>query len=238
MKAFRLSPVILIAIVVLVVVLASCEKAQAQTSNSAFTFPPIGTLQRVTDYAVRSINGIALFTWTYDTNNQQHPYSASSWQGSSANPLTNKFQLDQQIIAPELTNMLYSICTNTNPTIDKSRGVLIDVGCIMIAGGNLSYDNFSAFQTNQLVNNSDRSYGVPDLSSFSTTLADSISFYVPNLQWARIEVGYKGESYPFEVNDELYDSGKSIRSMMGGFLKYLRITSLIHQHQAVICGSR
>ncbi len=47
---------------------------------------------------------------------------------------------------------------------------------------------------------------MPNLSSFSTTLDGYISFYVPNLQWARLEIGYNGDSDPFEVDDELYDS--------------------------------
>ena len=34
-----------------------------------------------------------------------------------------------------------------------------------------------------------------------------MQFYVPNLQWARVEIGYKGDSYPFEVDDEFYDPG-------------------------------
>ena len=46
---------------------------------------------------------------------------------------------------------------------------------------------------------------MPDLSSFSTQLEDSIPFYIPNLQWARVEIGYNGDPTPFEVDDNLYD---------------------------------
>lgn len=189
----------------IVLLLASCEKAQSQTKSAEFTFPPIGTVQKVTDYAVRSVNVVTIFVWVYGTNNQQLLYSTPVWYGSSANPLTNKFQLDQQIIAHELTNVLYSICTNMNPIMDKNRDVLVYAGCDIRAGGSISYDNLYAYQTNQLVKNSNGTYSVPDLSSFSTTLNSSIPFYVPNLLWARAEVGYKGDSYPFEVDDELLD---------------------------------
>jgi hypothetical protein len=110
MKAIRqssssVSLAILIAIAL--VLLASCEKVQAQNQNNTttFTFPPIGTVQKVMNYAVRSVNVVILWTWTYDTNNQEHFYGAPVWYGSCANPLTNKFQLDQQIIATELTKL-------------------------------------------------------------------------------------------------------------------------------------
>jgi hypothetical protein len=185
--------------------------AEAQTSNlTGFTFPPIGTIQKVTDYAVRNVNVITLFTWVYNTDSQSWVmYYNVPWYGSP-NYLTNKAQMDQ-FIATELTNIMSSVITNTIPNINKDKGIYLSASCGILVHDLflLSYDNLYAYQQILLIKNPNGSYSVPDLSSFSTTLADSISFYVPNLQWARVEVGYKGESYPFEVDDELYEPGSN-----------------------------
>jgi hypothetical protein len=117
--------------------------------------------------------------------------------------------MDQQIIAAQITNVLSQILTNTNPSIDKSRGVLIYAACNFNTNGSTSYKNFVAYEVIPLPKNPDGSYGIPDLSSFSTTLAGYISFYVPNVQWARVEIGYKGDAYPFEVDDKLLDPGSN-----------------------------
>src|ERR1035437_2598016 len=79
----------------------------------------------------------------------------------------------------------------------------------------MSQDLLNYVGTIQLIKNPDGSYSVPNLSSFSTQLGDPMPFYVPNLQWSRVEVGYKGDAYPFKVDDNLYNSGSSPLSSDG-----------------------
>jgi hypothetical protein len=162
-------------------------------------------VSNVTDYAVSSVNVITFYLWTYDTNGNESFYIGTSW-GSNDSP-TNKYQLDQLIIAPRLSYLLEKVCTNTSPNIDKSRGVFVYVGCDIgnHENGLSQYDLLYTYNNIQLVKNQDGSYSTPDLSGYSTQLGDQIPFYVPNLQWARVEVGYKGDSYPFEVDDQFYD---------------------------------
>jgi hypothetical protein len=97
-----------------------------------------------------------------------------------------------RIIATELTNIMNSVITNTNPNINKDKGIYVYAGCDIQAGGLTSYDNLYYYQIIPPVKNSNGTYSVPDLSSFSTTLDDSISFYVSNLQWNFV---------PFEADD-------------------------------------
>jgi hypothetical protein len=46
---------------------------------------------------------------------------------------------------------------------------------------------------------------LPDLSGFSTQINPDIPLYLPNLQWARYDVGYAGDAQTFEVDDDYYD---------------------------------
>jgi hypothetical protein len=215
MKAIRL-PAILIAIVVLVVLLASCEEVQAQTKTAEFTFPPIGTVQKVTDYVVKATTVVLIYSWAYKTNGQEAYYGGTAGY-IGTNIMISKAQLDQQFVVSGLSNVvLYNFCTNADPTWDKSRGVVIYVGCdITKPYIGISQDALWYSGTIQLIKNSDGSYSVPNLSSFSTQLGDPMPIYVPNLQWARVEVGYKGDPYPFEVDDNLYDPGSSPLSSDG-----------------------
>ena len=168
----------------------------------------IGTYSNVLNYAVAHVNVIVLDVFVWNTNNASwKAYYVQVWYASATNYVTSKTQMDQQIIATQITNVVSQIITNTNPTIDKSKGVLIYTTCNYNTNSSTSYENLDAYEVIPLPKNTDGSYGMPNLSSFSTTLADYISFYVPNLQWARLEIGYKGDTDPFEVDDELYDPG-------------------------------
>ena len=183
-------------------------RAEAQTNT--FTFLPIGTYSNVLNYAVSHVNVIGLDVFVWNTNNASwKAYYVQVWYASATNYVINKTQMDQQIIAAQITNVVSQIITNTNPTIDKSNGVLIYAACNFNTNGSTSYKNFVAYEIIPLPKNPDGIYGMPDLSSFSTTLANYISFYVPNLQWARVEIGYKGDAYPFEVDDELLGPGSN-----------------------------
>src|ERR1035437_4906556 len=183
--------------------------AEAQTN--AFTFPPIGTVQKVTDYAVAHANVIGLEVFVWNTNGSWKAYFGGVWYASATNYVINKTQMDQQIIATQITNVISQILTNTDSSINKSKGVLIDANCSFNANGHTSYQNLTAYEVIPLPKNPDGSYGIPDLSSFSTTLADSISFYVPNLQWARVEAGYNGDEYPFQIDGNQFDRSEERR---------------------------
>jgi hypothetical protein len=181
-------------------------RTEAQTT--AFTFPPIGTYSNVLNYAAAHVNLITLTVWVWNTNNAAwKAYFVSAWYASATNYVTSKTQMDQQIIAAGITNVVSQVITNTNPTIDKSKGVLIYTTCGFQTNSATSYETLDAYEVISLPKNPDGSYGMPDLASFSTTLSDYISFYVPNLQWARLEIGDKGNTDPFEVDDELYNPG-------------------------------
>jgi hypothetical protein len=180
---------------------------------------PIGTYSNVLAYAVAHVNIITLGVFVWNTNNASwKAYYGQVWYASATNYVTSKVQMDQQIIAAQITNVISQIITNTNPTIDKSKGVLIYATCGFQTNNATSYQNLDAYEVIPLPKNPNGSYGMPDLSSFSTTLADYVSFYVPSLQWARLEIGYKGDLNPFEVDDGLYDPlSNPIDS--GGFLE-------------------
>jgi hypothetical protein len=170
----------------------------------------IGTYSNVLNYTVTHVSLITLDVFVWNTNNGSwKAYFVGVWYASATNYVTSKAQMDQQIIALQITNVISQIITNTNPTIDKSKGVLIYTTCGFQTNNATSYENLDAYEVISLPKNSDGSYGMPDLSSFSTTLADYISFYVPSLQWARLEIGYKGDTDPFEIDDELYDPGSN-----------------------------
>jgi len=175
-----------------------------------YVFPPIGTLQKVTDYAVKATTVVLIYSWAYETNGQEIYYGGTT-RYILTNVITSKTQLDQQFIVPALSNIvLYNFCTNANPVWDKSKGVVVDVVCdINTLSLGLSQDLLWYYNTIQLINNPDGSWSVPNLSSVSTQLEDSIPFYVPNAQWARMEVGHNGDPDPFEVDDNLYDPGSS-----------------------------
>ena len=199
MKTIR----IIMGVLIAYFLLASCEEANGAQTN--YVFPAIGTVQKVTDYAAKTSTIVGILAWAYKTNGQEAYYgSATEYIGT--NIITSKTQLDQFII-PGLSNIvLYNFCTNTNPKWDKSKGLVVNALCdISTSSLGLSQDLLWCDKTIQLVKNSDGSWSVPDLSNFSTQLEDSIPFYVPNLQWARVEVGYNGDPSPFEVDDNLYD---------------------------------
>ena len=176
--------------------------ADAQTN---FVFPAIGTVSNVTQYAVKNVYFASVLSAVFTTNGSTRPYVSTTWY-AEGNPPTNKLQLDQQIIAVGLSNVIYSVCTNTDISIDKSKGVMTAVVYEESNGNYFSQPSLYSYNTFQLVKNGNGSYSVPDLSGFSTVLNDQIPFYVPNLQWARVEVGDKGDTYPsIEVDDELLD---------------------------------
>src|ERR1035437_7640439 len=128
MKAIRLTSAILIAIIiVLIVFLASCEEADGAQTN--FVFPAIGTVQKVTDYAVKATTIVFIFAWAYKTNGQEAVYGGTTGY-IGTNIMTSKIQLDQQFIVPGLSNsVLHNFCTNADPVWDKNKGVVITVVC-------------------------------------------------------------------------------------------------------------
>ncbi len=196
-----------------IILLASCEEVDGAQTN--YVFPAIGTVSNVENYAAKATTDVFVYLWAYKTNSQEVYYGgADGYIGT--NIMTSKVQLDQQFIMPELNSVINNFCTNTNPVWDKSKGVIVDVVCdINTFSLGLSQDLLWYYNTIQLVKNSDGSWSVPNLSGFSTQLEDSIPFYVPNLQWARVEIGSNGCSSPFEIDDNLYKAGSSLVSSDG-----------------------
>jgi hypothetical protein len=68
-----------------------------------------------------------------------------------------------------------------------------------------SLDTFYSYHNRYYLGNSNGSYTLPDLSSFSTQINPNIPLYLPGLQWARYEIYYAGYDYPLEVDDGLLD---------------------------------
>lgn len=106
-----------------------CKAPIIPPPTNSYAFPPIGTLQKVTDYAAQNVNTVIFYSWIYETNGQEAYYGGGVWY-KETNTIASKIQLDQQFIAPVLSNtVLHSVCTNTNPILDKNGGVIIYIGC-------------------------------------------------------------------------------------------------------------
>ena len=212
MKTIR----IIIGVLIAYFLLASCEKANAANQSVAYAFPTnsLGTTANVENYAAKATRVVLIYVWAYKTNGQEAYYGGTTGY-IGTNVITSKTQLDQQFIVPGLSIMLHNFCTNADPTWDKSKGVIIYVSCIIdiFVSPNVVYDSQDLLwydDTIQLVKNSDGSWSVPNLSNFSTQLGDPMPFYIPNLQWARVEIGSNGCSSPFEIDDNQYKPGSSL----------------------------
>jgi hypothetical protein len=167
---------------------------------------PIGTTDKVMKYAVEKVNAIVVFAWVVDTNCQVIPYSSSGWDAGN-NILTNKLQMDQTIVVPQLRSILTEILADTDPKIDKSYGLIAFVDCFMETSDESTdsiFDTPSYVYIKPAVSNS--TYVVPDLSWFSTTIARAIPFSITNLDWARVEISFPGSQYPFEIQDRRLDA--------------------------------
>ncbi|MDE2188203.1 MAG: hypothetical protein KGJ35_00535 [Patescibacteria group bacterium] len=169
------------------------------------TFPPIGTFNIVAQSEVRQVFSITVTGLAYKTNGVQYFYGYSTYYVGLI-PLTSKYQLDHQILPVGISNVINMICTNTDPMIDKSRGVQISAGCTESTGSSESQPSLTYDNSFLLVSNNDGTYSVPDLSSVSTVLNDTLPFNISGLQWARSEISYSWDPVdPFEVDDVLYD---------------------------------
>jgi hypothetical protein len=205
MKTIRQISAILIAIVVLIVLLASCREAKANiVTPPTYVFPAIGTLQKVGDTAAGSANQIFLYAWAYATNGNYISIGGSAYGPTGFPSFNNKASMDQYIATQMVSDALYFVVTNTSSNIDKSKGVLINVYCYLAANYTLSKYMFDYIGNIKLLKNPDNSYSVPSLYGFSTVLEDSIPFYIPNLSWARVEVGHNGNQSPSEIDDQFY----------------------------------
>jgi hypothetical protein len=183
---------------------------QANSQTGSFTFPAIGTPAKVEAAAVASVNRVFLYNSVFKTDGTKVFVGGPEWYRQASSQVTNKIQLDA-LTGLLITNSLKSLATSADSSIDKSRGMLIEVDCFIDAEDDSSQDvyylNEELFN---LVKNSDGSYSVPDVSGVSTEINDPIPFYIPNVQWARAEISYAGDSSgAFEIDDDLYDPGTS-----------------------------
>ena len=183
-------------------------------------FPAIGTPEKLEAFAVKTVNRIFTFAWAYKTNGQLVGFATSTWYGSFGQspyiygPFTNKTQLDQQCVS-NIDIFLSMLITNTDPSIDKSQGLTIYVPCKAYSGLP-SLNTFYSYYTRYHLAESNGTYSLPNLSGFSTQLNSDIPLYIPDLQWARYEIGFIGDDYPSIVDDNLYEPPGPIDSE--GFL--------------------
>ena len=191
------------------VIVSGTLHSEAQTPPPAITnvdFPSIGTADKITAFAVHTVNRIFVWSWAYKTNGQSVGFYTSDWYGNIGTsayiygPLTNKTQLDQQCRS-NIDLVLLALITSTNSSIDKSQGLTVYVECVAYSGLP-SLDTFYVYYTRYYLVTNNGSYALPDLSGFSTQINDDIPLYIPNLQWARYEIGYRGNTNSFEVDDE------------------------------------
>lgn len=171
-----------------------------------YVFPSIGTLQRVTDYAVKSIYVVSIFADMYDTNGAFGMYNVvQEYIGATA--MTNKAELDESVVVG-INMLLNNVCTNTSTLWRKDKGVTFNIYYYAAAAtGNISYHVFSYIGLVQLIKNADGSYSAPSMDNYSSVLSDWIPFYVPGLRWARTEFGTNGISAPFETDDNNFAAG-------------------------------
>jgi hypothetical protein len=173
-------------------------------------FPSIGTPDKITAFAVHSVNRILVFTWAYKTNGSLVGYKGTVWYGSMGTtspyiwgPYTNKADLDAQCIIG-IDKVLSAFMTNVDSTIDKSKGLYVQAD-YQAYSGTTDLDAFYWYNKHVYLAVSNGNYTLPDLSGLSSQLNSDIPLYLPGLQWARYEIGYVGDDYPFEVDDVLYD---------------------------------
>ncbi len=185
---------------------------EAQTPPPVITnvdFPAIGTADKITAFAVHTVNKTFNWSWAYKTNGQSVGFYNSVWYGNLGTspyiygPLTNKAQLDQQCRS-NISLALSALIASTDTSIDKSQGLTVLVDCKAYSGLP-SLDTFYVYYTRVYLAGTSGSYSLPDLSGISSQINDDIPLYLPGLQWARYEIGYAGENYPFEVDDDRLD---------------------------------
>ena len=170
---------------------------------------PFGSMEKVEGYAVKSVNRIIIFTWYFNnTNNSWRPFMNSGWYAPS--PLTNKVQMDQIIIATKLSYILSNLLARTDQHIEKSMGIRVYVDCSLAAGGNLSQASFKTPLVYITPNKVSGVYSVPDLSWFKTTMSSDLPIYIPGTTWVRMEIGYWGDPFPFEILDRRLDPSTDI----------------------------
>jgi hypothetical protein len=180
---------------------------QAQTPPPVITnvdFPAIGTPEKLEAFAVHTVDLIIVWSWYYDTNGNLEPFHSVQWNKTqfkyTYGPLTNKTELDDTC-RDGITISLNDLVTNTDPDINKDQGLYVYVSCDAY-NGHPAFDTFYAYYTHLYLVKNGNTYSLPDLSGLSPQINNNIPLYIPNLQWARYEIGNTGNQNPFEVDDE------------------------------------
>ena len=189
-------------VAILLVAFASLFATNA--GGQQITSLPLGTMEKVEQYAVSNVYIIIIWTWYYNnTNNIYKPFVNSGWYAQSS--LTNKLQMDT-IIAKELASILNTLLISTNQSINKDKGLEVYVDCSVGANGNLSSASFNTPAYVFIVpTKTNGMYSIPDLSWFKTQICPTVPFYIPKLKWARLEIGHTGSPDSFDVRDERID---------------------------------
>lgn len=198
-------------VVALVALSATCVKGQQNSVTPPSTPFLIGTPELVESNAVSKVNWVGVYVWAYKTNGQFVPYASGSWQNTnfphraqSPPYFTNKAHLDNFIV-DQLKSIMGRFLTDTNQMLhsDKSRGIAAYIRSSMIVNG--FADSLDIFTTPGYYyikpDGTNGNYTVPSLPDFSLKLNESVPFYIPGLQWARLEIGFYGDPFPFEVDD-------------------------------------
>ncbi|MFA6404448.1 MAG: hypothetical protein WCW03_00350 [Candidatus Paceibacterota bacterium] len=168
---------------------------------------PFGNMAKVEQYAVSNVYVIGIWTYYFNTNGSWKGYMTSGMYPST--PMTNKVQMDQ-IIATQLSNILSNLLANANPIINKDMGIKVYVQCRMAANWQLAQASFATPYIYITPNKVGGVYSVPDLSWFKTTMASDLPMYIPGTSWVRMEIGYWGDPFPFEVDDRRLDPSTDI----------------------------
>ncbi|MFA6404717.1 MAG: hypothetical protein WCW03_01840 [Candidatus Paceibacterota bacterium] len=179
----------------------------AQNAVGEVSSLPFGSMQKVESYAVSNVYVIGIWTWYFNrTNNTWKPYMTSTRYPSY---LANKLQMDQETIATKLSNILSNLLSNTNSSIVKDMGIKAYVQCCMRGNGQsaISFDTSYIYITPNKVGGV---YSVPNLSWFKTTMKSDLPVYIPGTTWVRMEIGYWGDPFPFEVFDRRLDPSTDI----------------------------
>ncbi|MDE1946767.1 MAG: hypothetical protein KGI23_02740, partial [Patescibacteria group bacterium] len=192
--------------IALTMVMSVCSPRNAGGQPQSLS---LGTVQKVTDYAVSKANAVSLGMWAYDTNGQKILYYSGGWQTGQEGYFTNKLAMDR-FVAGQMAFVFQNFLTNTAPILnpDKGKGMTAYVYWNTIVNGfgeglwYLFYTPSNILIKPVLVKGV---YTVPDMSGFSTALGGKISFYIPNLKWARLEVSNRGNQTPFEIIDSRND---------------------------------
>jgi len=171
---------------------------------TGFSFPPIGTAEKVEAYAVSKINRIWIFAWAFKQDGNYQSYGANSY-AIGKTPLTS-IEAVNQIVHEGMQMAFTRLIADTNSSLNKSAGLRIGTIC------HYEYTKLDTISVYKRVENvpvkvdKDGFYVVPDVSWYRVDLV-SVPLLVPSLKWASLEIGTPGSEYPYQVSNLVVTNG-------------------------------